>query len=1630
MDADTALTDLLAQAWAAYDRRDLRTARGLAEQARGFAPMSPEPIAALAWFLLEAGELDAASNLLTLGLQDHPEAWALWWYSGLLHQRQRNLAAAADDLRRACCGDPGLDSAAFTLAWILHDLGQLTEALAWSRYATQIARSPERLQQLAWLALRTGEAAEADGLYRELLDLLPPDAPERPLLRRHHASALEQSGQTEAALTLLQEEAQQHPDDSELIAALAWSVLRSGDRAATRVLAERLTHLAPAQADGWHLLGLIDHAEKAYAAADVAYAKALVCDPALTDLLLRRATVLRELQRYSEAEGLARAALAARPEAAAEALLLQLLLEQRKAPEARARLHACLRVDPTAADLWRLLAVALDQQGRGTTGFYAAQRACRLDPDNIEAHRLLGWLAHQTGRTAVAAQTARRVIALTGGDVAGSVQAAFLLEAAVKIGAASLAEAAVLAERAVWLGPQEPEAWRALGYIRLMQQRWDDAETALIMACDLAPDPLNAARQLVGLYLGRWRLREAETLLRHLLADWPEDRVIRAQLAETSLKACAYTPALDVLAPCRSHDWPHGECLAAAILTERGEAGDWAEALSLATQCFQSGPAAEGASAVLVRLAGLGFAPAEAALALLPRPEQQKLYRHAIRISVYRYGNTPFLLLTRKAQALFPDDTWFDTAAFFATGLDESLSPAVRSLAARHWYRRLRSRVGVAEGKKAPARREGDKIRIAYIAGYLHASLLKRVLSAHDRARVTVYLYTDAPVVAAEWGVVVEPLAQNDLVRSFAANRIDIAIDTVAPHPFEGQDQVVTALARRIAPVQIAWLGTWGTGGGLYDALLTDTEAVPLLAAPLYHEEILRIPGGQWAWEPPSPALSVPVGPLPAEQRGFITFAAAVRGLRLSPRTFATWAHILAGLPGSRLEILGYQAEDGPQQRAFAKALRAAGVKPSRVTYHPPCSYAEHLRFYQGIDIALDAVPANGGLCLLDPLWMGVPIVSRAGPWASDRQGRSVLASLGLPELCAETDDDFIAITIALAQDLPRLADLRRSLRDRVQQSPLTDGSRIARFIEAEAARLLNEAGPIITAPETTERAAALADRAYRTWRAKGERLALPKVTSPEVSVIVTPGPSVGLTWETLRALADQEPITAEIVLADGLPGVTGLRSKPSPRARYHLRITGGVILQADALAQGLAALEQDAAIDAVTGRLIAADGRLLEAGRLLYPNGAELGYGVGSPADTPEVRFRRLTPRASPEFLLTRAGKTQCILFVPEMVAQHWAASSAPPQPALQPINPQPLKDRWADRPGPRVLVIDDAGPRLTAGAGLPRARSVLHGLAEYPVTLFPLWRHEEDWREVYKAVPPTVEVMVGLGIDRLEAFSEVYDAEAVFARREIGQAAINGHASSDAEAARQIADEIALADGVERVLVVSDGDGALYAEAGFPDVRLLSHSIAPRRAAPGPRGRDGLFFVGALDPNTPNEDSLLWFAETILPHLPSVTLSIVGECRSARVAALAGERVRLLGPQEDLTPFYDAARVFIAPTRFAGGIPAKVIEAAANGIPVVATPLLVGQLGWRAGTEILEAGTPEDFTAAVAQLLTDDSLWRTLQARAWERVAHAYNPDAFADSVRRAVRDPIISTASLAHDDDGEIIAQQAVD
>src|SRR5262249_50922137 len=143
----------------------------------------------------------------------------------------------------------------------------------------------------------------------------------------------------------------------------------------------------------------------------------------------------------------------------------------------------------------------------------------------------------------------------------------------------------------------------------------------------------------------------------------------------------------------------------------------------------------------------------------------------------------------------------------------------------------------------------------------------------------------------------------------------------------------------------------------------------------------------------------------------------------------ALWARVLHAVPRSRILLL---APPGPARDRVQARLAQEGINPSRVAFSSRQSRPEYLKLYHQIDLGLDPQPYNGHTTSLDAFWMGVPTLTLLGTTAVGRAGWSQLCNLDLKELAAESPEQYIAMAAQLASDLPRLENLRRTLRERM----------------------------------------------------------------------------------------------------------------------------------------------------------------------------------------------------------------------------------------------------------------------------------------------------------------------------------------------------------------------------------------------------------------------------------------------------------------------------------------------------------------------------------------------------------------------------------------------------------------------
>lgn len=208
----------------------------------------------------------------------------------------------------------------------------------------------------------------------------------------------------------------------------------------------------------------------------------------------------------------------------------------------------------------------------------------------------------------------------------------------------------------------------------------------------------------------------------------------------------------------------------------------------------------------------------------------------------------------------------------------------------------------------------------------------------------------------------------------------------------------------------------------------------------------------------------------------------------------------------------------------------------------------------------------------------------------------------------------------------------------------------------------------------------------------------------------------------------------------------------------------------------------------------------------------------------------------------------------------------------------------------------------------------------------------------------------------------------------------------------------QLQAASAADYTLVVTPEEAALLQQlCPAAKVRILSniHSVAP--AQRGPAGRRDLLFVGNFV-HMPNRDAAQHFVADIWPqvrpHLPHAVTRFVG-LPAPEVSALATSDIIVTGHVPDLTPFYTASRLAIAPLRFGAGIKGKVLEAMGCGLPVVMTPIAAEGTHARPNEDALIAATPAEFAAAIVRLYDDDALWQRLSQNGQTLVERWFSGD-----------------------------------
>jgi predicted O-linked N-acetylglucosamine transferase (SPINDLY family) len=191
--------------------------------------------------------------------------------------------------------------------------------------------------------------------------------------------------------------------------------------------------------------------------------------------------------------------------------------------------------------------------------------------------------------------------------------------------------------------------------------------------------------------------------------------------------------------------------------------------------------------------------------------------------------------------------------------------------------------------------------------------------------------------------------------------------------------------------------------------------------------------------------------PIPERESGIpLRFGSFNHARKLSDETIRLYCGVLEANPGSELALKSISFLEEAEKQRIRDRFNNAGLEANRLIL---LDWVEgglnHLKRYGAIDIALDPIPYGGATTTAEALWMGVPVVAMAGIGMVGRLAASLLVFGNQKQWLARSEDEYIKIASELASKGPRYQERRLKLREELLESPLADGKRLSRELEA-----------------------------------------------------------------------------------------------------------------------------------------------------------------------------------------------------------------------------------------------------------------------------------------------------------------------------------------------------------------------------------------------------------------------------------------------------------------------------------------------------------------------------------------------------------------------------------------------------
>ena len=622
--------------------------------------------------------------------------------------------------------------------------------------------------------------------------------------------------------------------------------------------------------------------------------------------------------------------------------------------------------------------------------------------------------------------------------------------------------------------------------------------------------------------------------------------------------------------------------------------------------------------------------------------------------------------------------------------------------------------------------------------------------------------------------------------------------------------------------------------------------------------------------------------------------------------------------------------------------------------------------------------------------------------------------------------------------------------------------------------------------------------------------LAFPSVRQPTVSIVIPMFNNAIYSYNCLKAILEHTgDIPYEVIVVDDastdetqqvlsvIDNIQVLRNPENmgfletcnrgaqeARGQYIVFLNNDTLVQKGWLAALLATAERDGAVGLVGAKLLFPNGRLQEAGSIIWRDGSAWHCGRHDDPRKPQYNYVREVDYCSGACLLVRRDLFQRaggfdrryvpayyedtdlaftvrqlgyrVLYQPKAEVVHFEGVSHGTDAfsgirRFQEINRRKFIAKWEQvlrqehrpkgaepflardrRRGQRALVVDHHVPTWDRDSGSLRMYHILRCLGDLgivvsfiPDDMVARQPYTEELQQLgievlygpvnvkryLERVGPYLDFAVLSRPEVARAYVPLlrklapgalclYDTVELHFLREERRSQLDGDDSARerAQAYREL--ELAMARACDATIVVSSAEQEILHSLDPGLTVHLIPNIHPLqgRGKPFHQRRD-LLFIGNFF-HHPNEDAAIFLVKEILPLikevLPEVRLYMVGSNPSRAITALASQDVVVTGWVQEVAPYFEGARVFVAPLRYGAGVKGKLGQSLSFGLPAVTTSVGAEGMDLLDGREVLIADSPQEFASKVIQLYRDEKLWETISMQGHACVEARWTPEA----------------------------------